>query len=74
MNESSRLAYELVKYIRKFSRTLSNAHRFAGFAVLKSADVPSILIEMGFLSNRRDEKVLSDPARRAKLALSLIHI
>ena len=68
MNESSRLAYELVKYIRKFSRTLSNAHRFAGFAVLKSPDVPSILIEMGFLSNRRDEKVLSNPASRAKLA------
>ena len=68
MNESSRLAYELVKYIRKFSRTLSNAHRFAGFAVLKSPDMPSILIEMGFLSNRGDEKVLSDPIRRAKLA------
>ena len=31
-------------------------HRFAGFAVLKSPDIPSVLVEMGFLSNKEDEK------------------
>ena len=36
-------------------------HRHGGFAVLKAADMPSILIELGFLSNARDrERLLSE--------------
>jgi len=71
MNASSIFAAVLVKKIRKVAKTLSNAHRFAGFAVLKSPDVPSILIEMGFLSNRADEKALLNPRYRALLAQSI---
>ncbi len=71
MNESSRFAAGLVKQIRKFTKTLSNAHRFAGFAVLKAPDVPSILIEMGFLSNRADERALLDNKFRASFARSI---
>lgn len=71
MNESSKFAVGLVRHIRKVTKTLSNAHRFAGFAVLKSPDVPSILIEMGFLSNRVDEKALLNPSYRAHLARSI---
>jgi N-acetylmuramoyl-L-alanine amidase len=71
MNNSSRFAAGLVTHIRKFTKTLSNTHRFAGFAVLKAPDVPSILIEMGFLSNRADEKALLNPRYRAHLARSI---
>ena len=71
MNESSKFAVGLVKHIRKVTKTLNNTHRFAGFAVLKSPDVPSILIEMGFLSNRADERALRNPQYRAKLASSI---
>jgi N-acetylmuramoyl-L-alanine amidase len=71
MNESSRFAAGLVKHMRKVSKTLRNAHRFAGFAVLKAPDVPSILIEMGFLSNRADEKALLNPRYRNILARSI---
>ena len=39
-------------------KILRNTHRFAGFAVLKSPNVPSLLIELGYLSNRSDEKLL----------------
>jgi N-acetylmuramoyl-L-alanine amidase len=40
----------------------------AGFVVLKSPDVPSMLVETAFISNRDDERKLSTPAHRAKLA------
>ncbi|MEJ0087655.1 MAG: N-acetylmuramoyl-L-alanine amidase [Pseudomonadota bacterium] len=40
----------------------------AGFVVLKSPDVPSMLVETAFISNREDERKLSLPAHRAKLA------
>ena len=40
----------------------------AGFVVLKSPDVPSMLVETAFISNREDERKLSTPAHRAKLA------
>lgn len=71
MNESSRFASGLVTHIRKVTKTLSNTHRFAGFAVLKAPDVPSILIEMGFLSNRADERALRNPKFRANLARAI---
>lgn len=43
----------------------------AGFSVLKSPDIPSILIELGFLSSERDLARLRDPAWRAKMAAAV---
>lgn len=43
----------------------------AGFSVLKSPDIPSVLIELGFLSSARDLANLSDPAWRATMAGAL---
>jgi N-acetylmuramoyl-L-alanine amidase len=40
----------------------------AGFVVLKSPDIPSMLVETAFISNREDERKLSQPAHRVKLA------
>jgi N-acetylmuramoyl-L-alanine amidase len=40
----------------------------AGFVVLKSPDIPSMLVETAFISNREDERKLSLPAHRTKLA------
>ena len=40
----------------------------AGFVVLKSPDIPSMLVETAFISNREDERKLSQPAHRARLA------
>jgi N-acetylmuramoyl-L-alanine amidase len=45
--------------------------RSAGFMVLKAPDVPSVLIELGFLSSKSDEKKLKDSAWRAKMAGAL---
>ena len=50
---------------------LENTHRFAGFAVLKAPDVPSVLIEMGYLSNETEERNLRQPEYRAKLSRAI---
>lgn len=42
--------------------------REAGFSVLKSPDIPSVLLELGFLSSEKDRKNLSDPTWRAEMA------
>lgn len=44
----------------------------AGFSVLKSPDIPSVLIELGFLSSARDHARLTDPAWRARMAQAII--
>ncbi len=45
--------------------------RHAGFSVLKAADIPSVLVETGFLSDARDRRNLSDPDWRAGLVAAL---
>lgn len=49
----------------------TNPHRFAGFRVLRAPDVPSVLLELGYLSNEDDEELLRDPQWRAKAADSI---
>jgi N-acetylmuramoyl-L-alanine amidase len=39
-----------------------------GFSVLKTPDIPSVLLELGFLSSERDVRRLTDPAWRARMA------
>ncbi len=45
--------------------------RNAGFSVLKSADIPSVLIEIGFLSSKRDLANLRDPIWRAVMVSAI---
>ncbi|WP_245419653.1 N-acetylmuramoyl-L-alanine amidase [Phyllobacterium salinisoli] len=47
---------------------INNPHRFAGFQVLRAPDVPSVLVEIGYLSNVEDEKLMTDPAWRTRVA------
>jgi N-acetylmuramoyl-L-alanine amidase len=44
----------------------------AGFAVLKSPDIPSILVETAFISNPSEEKRLTDNNYQEKLALAIL--
>jgi N-acetylmuramoyl-L-alanine amidase len=46
---------------------INNPHRSAGFRVLTAPDVPSVLLELGFLSNNEDVKQLQKPDFRDKL-------
>ena len=44
----------------------------AGFAVLKSPDIPSILVETAFISNPEEERKLNDDDYRSKLSLAIL--
>lgn len=50
---------------------INNPHRYAGFRVLKAPDVPSVLLELGYLSNPEDEEQLRDANWRGKAAQSI---
>lgn len=71
MNQSALFAKEVVGELKREVKLLRNTHRFAGFAVLKAPDMPSVLLEAGFLSNRQDERNLLDRTYRAKLAAAV---
>ncbi|MEC7209995.1 MAG: N-acetylmuramoyl-L-alanine amidase, partial [Pseudomonadota bacterium] len=71
-NLSVKFANLVVKNARGTTRLLERTHRFAGFRVLKAPDVPSVLIELGFLTNRSDEKQLLSAGWRRKIAKSLV--
>jgi N-acetylmuramoyl-L-alanine amidase len=74
MNHSATFAGLLVGELeREIPLVPLKPHRFAGFAVLKAPDVPSVLIELGYLSNRADEQQLTRPHFRTKIASSITH-
>nr|WP_244654337.1 N-acetylmuramoyl-L-alanine amidase [Rhizobium wenxiniae] len=62
------LADNVVKSFEGQVGLINNPHRQANFQVLRAPDIPSVLLEMGFLSNPEDEKLLLDEAWRAKVA------
>ncbi len=73
MNNSVRFAQTLLPALRgRDIGLLRNTHRFGPFWVLTAADVPSVLLEMGFMSNVKDEKLITSPAWRAKLAAGIL--
>lgn len=67
-NKSSKYATYLVGEMSKSVKVVKNTHRFAGFAVLKAPDIPAVLLEMGYLSNRTEEANLRTPSYRNRLA------
>lgn len=70
---SVRLAKRLVAEFDREPQVplLANPHRKAGFVVLQAPDIPSVLVEMGFMSNRIDERKLRDPGYRRKVAAAM---
>ena len=72
MNQSAVFAGAVVKEITKKIKTHRRPHKFAGFAVLKALDIPSILLEMGYLSNFEDETLLNTARFQQKLGLAIL--
>lgn len=66
-NRSGAFAELLLSRISDKTTLLRRSHRDAGFVVLLAPDVPAVLLEMGFMSNRLDEAALSNSARRVQV-------
>lgn len=68
MNTSAQFAAILQRELRQDIKVRSQFHRFAGFLVLKAPDVPSVLLETGYLSNSDDSKFLVSQAGQMRIA------
>ncbi|MDX8386789.1 MAG: N-acetylmuramoyl-L-alanine amidase [Gallionella sp.] len=73
INDSMKLA----KYVLKELGNINKLHRGhveqAGFAVLKSPEIPSILVETAFISNPREERNLNNQSYQKKLARAIVN-
>lgn len=63
---SLRFAKALVSGLSEEILMINNPHRYAGFRVLRAPDIPSVLLELGYLSNPKDEGLLRDADWRAQ--------
>jgi N-acetylmuramoyl-L-alanine amidase len=68
---SVRIARSMVGSLDQDLPMLENPGRHAGFVVLKAADIPSVLVEMGFMSNPRDEAALRQAPHRRQVATAM---
>ena len=66
-NRSAAFATLLLDHIDDETVLLRRSHRDANLVVLLAPDVPAVLLEMGFINNPEDERVLTDPRSRARL-------
>jgi N-acetylmuramoyl-L-alanine amidase len=69
--ESLRMVRGLVDSLDRDLPMLPNPERSAGFTVLKAADIPSVLVEMGFMSNLHDEAALRRAEHRRLVARAM---
>ena len=63
---------QVLKSLGRIARSHKRRIERAGFLVLKSPDIPSILIETGFLTNPSDAKRLSDKKHQDKVAQAIL--
>lgn len=66
-------ARDILEEYRRHGRLVKGeAHRQAGLKVLRAHDVPSVLVEIGFLSNKEDEALMTSQSWRETTAKSLV--
>ncbi|ODB36886.1 N-acetylmuramoyl-L-alanine amidase [Pseudoalteromonas sp. BMB] len=71
MKTGFQVAEEVVKELKKVAKMHKSRPQAANFGVLKSPDIPSILVETGFISNPQEEKLLMSPHYQERLARAI---
>ena len=70
-NHSLNFTNTLLGHMKKTTGLSREPHRHAAFKVLRAPDMPSVLVELGFLSNKEDEKLLASKAWQEQVAGSV---
>lgn len=73
MKESFRFAELALDEIKKINQLKYNTYRQANFIVLRAPDIPSVLIEMAYITNREDEQLLTKKDFQEKMAISIVN-
>lgn len=68
---SAHMAASVIRSFQDHIQLLRHPSRHAAFKVLKSGDIPSILVEMGFMSNHLDEQALRRAAHRTQITQAM---
>ena len=71
MNNSSRLARAIINAMDKVTYMRRKDILFAGFKVLKAPDIPSMLVEIAYMSNPNEEKKLKTAAFQKKISKAI---
>ncbi len=71
-SQSEQFADILIEELSASTQLVGNSHRRAGYFVLLAPDVPAVLLELGFLSNTEDEKLLNKQSHRDKIMKSVV--
>jgi N-acetylmuramoyl-L-alanine amidase len=71
-NLSVSFARQVIDMMRGKAELTGSPHRFANFRVLKAQDVPSVLLELGYLSNLDDESALTSDDWRSKVSNAIV--
>lgn len=71
LDNSLKLGSKVLRNMDKIAKLHKNNVEQAGFAVLKSPDIPSILVETGFISNPGESKLLASSSYQKKMARAI---
>jgi N-acetylmuramoyl-L-alanine amidase len=69
---SVNFATSLIGELKTSARLHKHPLKSAGFRVLKAPDVPSVLVELGYVTNRQDLKLLTSEAWRGRATDSIV--
>jgi N-acetylmuramoyl-L-alanine amidase len=72
LQASSEAADRVLSQLKTLGKTHKRRVQQAGFVVLKSPDIPSMLVETAFISNPQEERRLRDPEQQKKIARALM--
>ncbi len=71
MNNSAYMGQSILREVGDMTAVRKRQLMYAGFRVLKAPDVPSVLVEMGYLSNPKEEAALRSSSHQSRLAAAI---